>query len=103
MPHYQTRHLEALAEFNHGDQLVRRGDRFHATDIDADHYIGAKRAVEVPAAPPAPATPAPIAKRVARGASATPPAADTSAAAEADDGELAAGFSMSDSAGQAAS
>lgn len=49
--HYQTRHLEALTEFSHGDEHLRKGDRFHATEVDAAYYIGKNRAAEVSKAP----------------------------------------------------
>lgn len=47
MPTYQTRHLEAQADFSHGDLHLRKGDRFEASEIDADYYIEKKRATEV--------------------------------------------------------
>lgn len=63
---YQTRHLEALRELTHGGRLVRPGERFQASPLDADYYQEKRMAREVPpvqaepAPPPAPA-PAPVA------------------------------------------
>lgn len=45
--HYLTRHLEALREFSHGDQHLRIGDDFFATDVDADYLLQHKRVKEV--------------------------------------------------------
>jgi hypothetical protein len=91
MPHYQTRHMEALDEFPHGDQLVRKGDRFPATEIDAEYLVRRRKAKDVtdeshaaavaaPAvkqAPPAAAAPAPTPPPPP----APPPAAEPPAAA----------------------
>jgi hypothetical protein len=45
--HYQTRHLEALADFAHGQTQVRKGDRFPASEIDAKFYVDRGRARDV--------------------------------------------------------
>lgn len=55
--HYLTRHLEALRDLTHGDAHVQNGQRFHATEVDAEYYLGRGQAKEVPAAAAAPSAP----------------------------------------------
>lgn len=45
---YKTRHLQALVPMQVGDRLVQRDETFHATDVDADYYIGKNKAVAAP-------------------------------------------------------
>lgn len=42
---YKTRHLVALSEFSHGDQHLRAGDDFFATEVDAGYYLQNGRAM----------------------------------------------------------
>lgn len=61
---YLTRHLEALVDIDRGTCLVRSGERFTASTVDAEWYLKTRKAKDVaPAAPvqaPAPSpTPAP--------------------------------------------
>jgi hypothetical protein len=44
---YRTRHLEALADFAHGQTQVRKGERFPASEIDAKFYVDRGRAKDV--------------------------------------------------------
>lgn len=46
--HYLTRHLEALTDISVKDRLVRSGERFEASEIDADYYIAKKKAIKCP-------------------------------------------------------
>lgn len=64
---YKTRHLEATAEISHGNRFLKPGDRFNASEVDAEHYVQANKA-KVIASPvtPAPA-PAPVAPMRGRG------------------------------------
>lgn len=41
---YKTRVMIALADFPHGAELLRQGDTFIATEIDADYYLSRKKA-----------------------------------------------------------
>lgn len=41
---YKTRVMVALADFPHGADLLRQGDTFIATEIDADYYLSRKKA-----------------------------------------------------------
>lgn len=49
---YQTRHLEALTEIPRGTRLVLVGERFEASEVDANHYLTRQMAKDAP--PPAP-------------------------------------------------
>jgi len=89
MATYQTRHLEATREIQHGDKFLKPGDTFQASEVDAEHYIRkghAKEATAAPAAPlkakaaPAPAAAAP-APKAAPAPRATPRASFTRQAA----------------------
>jgi hypothetical protein len=55
MATYQTRHLEATREISHGDKFIRAGETFHASEVDAEHYLsrGHAKVVTAPAPPPA--------------------------------------------------
>lgn len=64
MPNYLTRDLVALRDIDHGGHLVRAGDSFTATDVDAGWYLARKYAEEVKEAP----------KPAAKRAAAPPPA-----------------------------
>lgn len=44
---YQTRHLEALTEIPLGHAYHAKGDRFHATEIDANYLVRARKAKDV--------------------------------------------------------
>ncbi len=45
--HYQTRHLEAMTDVAHGSDHYAKGDRFHASPVDADYLIGHNKAKAV--------------------------------------------------------
>jgi hypothetical protein len=59
MPQYQTRHLEALKPIPHGDRSLAAGDKFTASDVDADYYIQHGKAKDVAKASAASAASAP--------------------------------------------
>lgn len=44
---YQTRHLEALGDIPLGQAYHVKGDRFHATEIDANYLVRARKAKDV--------------------------------------------------------
>lgn len=93
MPTYQTRHLEALREFNHGGRALATGDTFAAADVDAEYYLKHRMAREAADQQAAPAVgtesapkraavnePAPAAKTTGRRGSRTAPDAMTTLA-----------------------
>jgi hypothetical protein len=43
---YRTRHLRAAVDMSHDDKLVRVGEAFVATEVDAKYYLDKKLAVE---------------------------------------------------------
>jgi hypothetical protein len=43
---YRTRHLRALVDMTHDDKLVRVGEAFVATEVDAKYYLDKKCAAE---------------------------------------------------------
>jgi hypothetical protein len=55
---YRTRHLEALTDFPHGQRSLSTGEKFEASEIDAEYYERHKKAKILPddseAAAPAP-------------------------------------------------
>lgn len=88
---YQTRVMVAVADFLHGADLLRKGDTFIATQIDADYLHSRGKATFAPepasvapkveASPPAPA-PAPAAAAPASAPAPAPDAPSSTMAAE---------------------
>lgn len=80
MATYQTKHLEATREISHGDKFLKPGETFHASEVDAEHFLRTGQAKH------AKTEPAPAAKAAAKTAAAktpTPRAAAPRAAAPA--------------------